>query len=70
MIPAYSYNPGGGVISRYECANLGRGSRGAIKYGLRQALLAMLIGFRKIMLELMRKRGGLPAQDQGREQPD
>jgi len=42
----------------------------AIKYGLRQALLAMLIGFRKIMLELMRKRGGLPAQDQGREQPD
>ena len=68
MIPAFSRNLGR-CISKYECVSLDRGNRLAVKYRLRQALRAMLMGLQNIMLELMRKRRGLPEQDQGRQQP-
>ena len=44
-----------------------RGNRLAVKYGLRQALYAIIVAFQNIFTELVRKRRGLPEQDQGRE---
>ncbi|MCY4209736.1 MAG: hypothetical protein OXD47_02845 [Gammaproteobacteria bacterium] len=46
-----------------------RGHRVVVRHGLRQTLLAMLMGFQNIVFELVRKRHCLPEQDQGREQP-
>lgn len=48
---------------------MNRDSRLAVKYRLRQALRAMLMGLQNNMLGLMRKRRSLPEQDEGREQP-
>ena len=68
MIPAINRNLGR-CISKYECVSLDRGNRFAVKYRLRQALRAVLMGLQNIMLELMRKRRGLTEQDEGRQQP-
>ena len=48
---------------------MNRDSRLAVKYRLRQALRAMLMGLQNNMLELMLKRRSLPEQDEGTEQP-
>ena len=45
------------------------GNRLAVKHGLRQALYAIIMAFQNIFAELVRKRGCLPKQDEGREQP-
>jgi len=45
------------------------GNRLAVKYGLRQALYAIIMALQNIFAELMRKRRCLPEQEQGREQP-
>ena len=68
MIPAFSRNLGR-CISEYECVSLDRGNRLAVKYRLRQALRAMFMGLQNIVLELVRKRRGLPEQNEGRQQP-
>ena len=67
MIPAFNRDLGR-CISKYDCVSMARGNRLAVKYRLRQALCAMIIALQEIIAELMRKRRGLPEQDQGREQ--
>ena len=68
MIPAFSRDLGR-LISKYECVSMARSNRLAVKYGLRQALYAIIMAFQNIFAELVRKRRCLPEQDQGREQP-
>ena len=68
MIPAFSRNLGR-CISKYECVSMARGNRLAVKYGLRQALYAIIAALQNIFAELVRKRRCLPEQEQGREQP-
>ena len=68
MIPAFNRDLGR-CISKYECVSMDRGNRLAVKYGLRQALCAIIMALQKIIAELVRKRCCLPEQDQGREQP-
>ena len=68
MIPAFNRDLGR-RISKYECVSLARDNRLAVKYGLRQALYAIIMAFQNIFAELVRKRRCLPEQDQGREQP-
>ena len=46
-----------------------RGNCLAVKYGLRQALYAIIMALQNIFAKLMRKRRSLPEQDQGSEQP-
>ena len=46
---------------------MARGNRLAVKYGLRQALYAVIMAFQNIFTELVRERRGLPEQDQGGE---
>ena len=48
---------------------MNRNNRLAVKYRLRQALCAIVMGCQDVMAGLMRKRRRLPKQDQGREQP-
>ena len=66
MIPAFNRDPGR-CISKYDCVSMARGNRLAVKYGLRQALHAVIMAFQNIFTELVRERRGLPEQDQGRE---
>ena len=68
MVPAGNRDLGRG-ISKYECVSMARGNRLAVKYGLRQALYAIIMALQDIFAELVRKRLCLPEQDQGREQP-
>ena len=68
MIPAFNRDPGR-CISKYECVGMARGNRLTVKYRLRQALCAIVMGRQNIMAGLMRKRRHLPEQDQGSEQP-
>jgi len=68
MIPAFNRNLRR-CISKYECVSMARGNRLAVKYGLRQALYAIIMALQNIFAELVRKRRGLPEQDQGRQQP-
>ena len=68
MIPAFNRDLGR-CISKYECVSMARGNRLAVKYGLRQALYAIIMALQNIFAELMRKRRCLPEQEQGREQP-
>ena len=55
MIPAFNRHMGRG-ISKYECVSMARGNRLAVKYGLRQALYAIIVALQKIIAELMRER--------------
>lgn len=48
---------------------MNRDSRLAVKYRLRQALRAIVMGLQDIMLGLVNERCGLPKQDQDCEQP-
>ena len=68
MIPAFNRDLGR-CVSKYECVSMARGNCLAVKYGLRQALYAIIMSLQTIFAELVRKRRCLPEQDQGREQP-
>ena len=68
MIPAFNCDLRR-CISKYECISMARGNRLAVKYGLRQALYAIIMALQDIFAELMRKHRCLPEQEQGREQP-
>ena len=68
MIPAFSRHQGR-CVSMQDCVSMNRNNRLAVKYRLRQALCAIVMGCQDVMAGLMRKRRRLPKQDQGREQP-
>ena len=68
MIPACNRDLGR-RISKQGYVSMGRGNCLAVKYGLRQALYAIIMALQNIFAEVMRKRGCLPEQNQGREQP-
>ena len=68
MIPACNRGLGR-RINKQGCVSMGRGNCLAVKCGVRQALYAIIMALQNIFAELMRKRGCLPEQDQGREQP-
>ena len=68
MIPAFNRDLGR-CISKHECVSMARGNRLAVKYRLRQALRAIVMGRQDIVAGLMCKHRRLPEQDQGREQP-
>ena len=67
-MPAFSSGNGRlGTKQVYE--SMDRNNRLPVKYRLRQALRAIVMGSQDIMAGLMRKRRRLPEQDQGSEQP-
>ena len=55
MIPACNRDLGR-RISKQGCVSMDRGNCLAVKYGLRQALYAIIMAFQNIFAELMRKR--------------
>lgn len=66
MIPAFSRNLER-CVSKQDCISMNRNNRLAVKYRLRQALRAIIMGGQDIVAGLMRKRRGLPEHDQGSE---
>jgi len=69
MIPAFSHDRRR-CVSKQNCVSMNRNNRLPVKYRLRQALCAIVMGRENIMAGLMRKHHRLPEQDQGSEQPN
>lgn len=59
----------GRCVSRQIRVSMNRDNQLAVKYRLRQALRAIVMGFQYIVLGLVNERRGLPEQDQDSEQP-
>ena len=68
MIRAFSREPGRRV-SKQVRVSMNRDNCLAVKYRLRQALRAIVMGLQYIVLGLVNKRRGLPEKDQDSEQP-
>ena len=65
MIPAFTRHLGRRV-NKQVYVSMRRNYRLAVKYRLRQALCAIVMGGQDVVAGLMHKRRRLPEQDQGR----
>ena len=68
MKRAFSRDPGR-CVSRQNRVSMNRDNQLAVKYRLRQALRAIVMGRQDIMLGLVNEHRGLPEQDQRCQKP-